>query len=137
MLCTLVVCHYLMFFVYSRKVNDSNDSVIIRLNEKNSPSRDDIKTPNMSESSSSKELSTDEEIHPSGSNKMRFANTEEIKHDHSFYDERRYEKQYTWLYYNFNKIGYLYKICELFYGESSAKPGRSRGNGHIMLLSLR
>ena len=81
-----------MFFVYSRKVNDSNDSVIIRLNEKNSPSRDDIKTPSMSESSSSKELSTDEEIHPSGSNKMRFADTEEIKHDHSFYDERRYEK---------------------------------------------
>ena len=33
----------------------------------------------------------------------------------------------AWLYYNFNKKDYLSKICEVFYGESSAKPGGSRG----------
>ena len=43
-LCTLVVCHY-VFFVYSRKVNDSNDSVNIGTDENNSSSRD-IETPN-------------------------------------------------------------------------------------------
>ena len=37
------------------------------------------------------------------------------------------KKKYTWLYYNFNKKGYLGKICEVFYGESSAKPGGSSG----------
>ena len=42
----LVVCHYLYFFVYSRKVNDSNDSVNIITDENNSSSRD-IETPNM------------------------------------------------------------------------------------------
>ena len=81
----------------------------------------------MSESSSSAELSMDDEINPSGSNEMRFANSEEIRRDHRLFDERRYEKEYTWLYYNFNKKNYLCKICEVFYGESSAKPGGSRG----------
>ena len=81
----------------------------------------------MLESSSSAELSADDEIHPSVSNKMRFASSQETRRDHSLFDERRYEKEYTWLYYNFNKKGYLSKICEGFYGESNTKPGGSRG----------
>ena len=81
----------------------------------------------MSDSLSSAKLSTDEEIHPSGSNEMRFANSEEIRRDHRLFDERRYEKEFTWLYYKFNKKGYLCKICEVFYRESSAKPGGSTG----------
>ena len=84
-----------VFFLYSRKVNDSNDSFNIRTNE-NSSSRDDIKTPNISDSPSSAELSTDDEIHPR-SNEMRFANFEEIRWDYHLFDERRYEKEYTWL----------------------------------------
>ena len=92
----------MVFFLYSRKVNDSNDSFNIRANE-NSSSRDDIKTPNISDSPSSAELSTDDEIHPR-SNEMRFANFEEIRWDYHLFDERRYEKEYTWLYYNFNKV---------------------------------
>ena len=71
-----------VFSFYSWKVNDSNDSVNIRTNEKNSSSRDDIETPNMSELSSSAEVSTDDEIHPPGSNEMRFANSEKIRRDH-------------------------------------------------------
>ena len=43
-LCALVVCHYLYLFVYSRKVNDSNDSTNIRLKEHNPSSKDDIET---------------------------------------------------------------------------------------------
>ena len=84
------------------------------MDENNSSSRDDIKTPNMPESSSSAELSTDVEIHPSESNEMRFANTEKIRRDHCLFDERWYEKEHTWLYYNFNKKSYLCKICEVF-----------------------
>ena len=41
----------------------------------------------MSESSSSAELSTDDEIYPFGSNEMRFANSEEIRRAHSLLDE--------------------------------------------------
>ena len=71
----LLVTNYLCFFVYSTKVNDSNDCVNIRADENNSSSRDDIESLNMSESSSSAELSTDDEIYPFGSNEMRFANS--------------------------------------------------------------
>ena len=39
---------------------------------------------------------------------MRFANSEEIKRDHCLFDERRYEKEYEWLYYNFSKNEYLF-----------------------------
>ena len=91
----------------------------------------------MSESSSSAELSTDDEIHPSVTNEMRFANSEETRRHHCLFDERRYEKEYNWLYYNFNKKDYLRKICDGFYGESSAKPGGSRGHSRIIPLSLK
>ena len=37
------------------------------------------------------------------------------------------EKECTWLYCSFNKKCFLCKICEVFYGESSAKPDGSRG----------
>ena len=57
---------------------------------------------------------------------MHFGNTEEIRCDHHLFNERSYDKEYNWLYYNFNKKGYLSKICEVFCGEPSAKPGRSR-----------
>ena len=116
-----------VFFVYSRKVNDSNDNVNIRTDEKNSLLRDDIKTLNVSELSSSAELSRDDKVHPSGSNEMHFANSEETTCNHCLFDERRYEKEYTSIYYNFNKKGYLCKIFEVFCGESSGKPGGRRG----------
>ena len=74
---------------------------------------------------------TDYEIDVLNENKndlqLRFANSEEIKRDHHLFDERRYEKEYAWLYYNFSKNGYLCKVCEVFYGSSSEKPGESRG----------
>ena len=57
-------------------------------------------------SSSSAELSTNDEMHTSGSNEMCFANSEERRCDHCLFDKRRYEKEYTWLYYNFNKKVY-------------------------------
>ena len=126
-----------VFFVYSRKVNDSNDKVNIKTDESNCSSRDDIEALNMSESSSSAELSTDDEIHPSVTNEMRFANSEETRRHHCLFDERRYEKEYNWLYYNFNKKDYLRKICEGFYAESSAKPGGSTGHSRIIPLSLK
>lgn len=34
------------------------------------------------------------------------------------------------------KKGYLIKVCEVLYGESSSKPGGSLGHGDIMLLHL-
>ena len=34
------------------------------------------------------------------------------------------------------KKGYLIKVCEVLYGESSSKPGGSMGHGDIMLLHL-
>ena len=48
----------------------------------NSSSRDDIETPNMSELSSSAEISTDDKIRPPGSNEMHFANSEKIRRGH-------------------------------------------------------
>ena len=95
--------NYHQLFVYSRKVNDRNDSVNIGTDENNSSSRDDTETPNMSESSSFTELLMDDEMHPPRLNEMRFANTEEIRHDHSLFDERRYKKEYNCLHYEFNK----------------------------------
>ena len=58
---------------------------------------------------------------------IRFANENEIKRDHRLFDERRYEKEYTWLYYNCNKGGYMCKVCEVCYGQSNAKAGGNRG----------
>ena len=117
-----------MLFVHSRKAKDESSSL----------SRDDIQTPNISESSCFAEpSSTDDEIHHSGSNEMCFANIEEIGHNQRLFDERRYEKEYTWLYYNFNKKSYLCKICEVFYGESKTYLVEVGGHGCITLLSLR
>ena len=82
-----------VFLFIIGKVNVSNDIANIRTDENSSSSRDDIETPNRSESSSSVELSTDDKIHPSGSNEMRFANTEEIRCNHHLFDERQYEKK--------------------------------------------
>ena len=58
---------------------------------------------------------------------LRFAKSEEIKRDHHLFDERQYEKEYAWLYYNFSKNGYLCNVREVFYRSSSEKPGGSRG----------
>ena len=55
---------------------------------------------------------------------IRFANEKEIKQDRLF-DERRYKKEYTWLYYNCNRGCYMCKVCEACYGQSNAK---ARGN---------
>lgn len=57
----------------------------------------------------------------------RFANEDEIRKDHRLFDERRYEKEFTWLYYSFNKYGYLCKVCEMVYGDANPKSGGSRG----------
>ena len=46
---------------------------------------------------------------------IRFANEKEIKQDHRLFDEQRYEKKYTWLYYNCNKDGYMCKVCEVLW----------------------
>ena len=61
----------------------------MRMDESNCSSRDDIETVNMSDSSSSAELSLDDKIHPSGSSEMHFANFEEIRQDHRLFDEGR------------------------------------------------
>ena len=84
--------------------------------------------------SSSSELSTDNEIHLSGSNEVRFASIEEIRRDHRLFDERRYGKEYALLHFHFNKKGYLCKSCEIFYVESSVKSGGSRRHCRIMLV---
>ena len=77
------------------------------------------------------DLLTDDEIDVLNENinnlQLRFANNEEMKWDHCLFDEKRYEKEYAWLYYNFSNNGYLCKVCEVFYGSSSEKPGGSRG----------
>ena len=59
---------------------------------------------------------------------LRFVNSEEIKRDYLLFNERQYEKEYAWLYYNLSsRYGYLCKVCEVFYGSSSAKTGGSKG----------
>ena len=69
------------------------------------------------------DLSTDDEIDVLNENKndllLRFANREEIKQDHHLFDERLYEKEYAWLYYNYSKNRYLCKVRKVFYGSSS------------------
>ena len=125
------------FVVYSRKENDSNDSVNIGTNDNNSLSRDDIETPNMSESSSPAEFSTDDEIYPSRSDEMSFANTEKISHDHRFFMKEDLKKHILGCFIISVKIGYFCKICEIFYRESNEKPGGSSGHGRMMLLSLK
>ena len=58
---------------------------------------------------------------------ITFANEKEIKQDHRLFDERCYEKEYTWLYYNCSKGSYMCKVYEICYGQSNAKAGRNRG----------
>ena len=94
-------------------------------------SEEPLSPANQSGTSSEADLSTDDGIDVLNENtnnlQLRFVNSKEIKQDHSLFDERRYEKEYAWLYYNFSKNGYLCKVCEVFYGSSSEKPGGSRG----------
>lgn len=113
----LFVTNYLCFFVFSRKADDSNDS-----NDSVNISTDEniFHKALWNFSSSSMDLSLDDKIHPSGSNEMRFANSEEIRCDHRLFDKkenktnklkkkiRRYEKE--------NKTNELYvqkliKLC--------------------------
>ena len=58
---------------------------------------------------------------------IRFANEKEIKQDYRPFDERCYEKEYTWLYHNCNKGSYVCKVCEICYRQSNAKAGSNRG----------
>ena len=68
---------------------------------------------------------TDDEIDVLNENtndlQLRFANIEETKQDHRLLDERRYEKEYPWLYYNFSKNGYLCVKFVRFFMEVQVK----------------
>ena len=70
---------------------------------------------------------SDLDIEINGGRDKRFTNEKETEQDHRLFDERRYEKEYTWLYYNCNKGGYMCKVCEVYYGQSNAKAGGNRG----------
>ena len=95
-------------------------------------SEEPLSSANQSGTSSEVNLLTDDEIDVLNENtndlQLRFVNSEEIKRDHLLFNERQYEKEYAWLYYNLSsKNGYLCKVYEVFYGSSSAKPGGSKG----------
>ena len=47
--------------------------------------------------------------------------------DHRFYDQSRYEKMYTWLYYNQSERGYMCKVCQVYYRNSPHFSGSNRG----------
>ena len=51
----------------------------------------------------------------------------DIESDHQFYDQSRYEKMHTWLYYNQSERGYMCKVCEVYYGNSPYSSGSNRG----------
>ena len=50
-----------------------------------------------------------------------------VKKDNRLYDEAKYLRQYSWIYYNLEKYGYMCKICEVFYGDQPCPTGRGRG----------
>ena len=69
---------------------------------------------------------------------MRLTNIKEI-HATTVYSMKEDMKKKkgggdTWLYYNLNEKGYLSKISNVFYGDSSAKRGGNRGHVSRMLL---
>ena len=55
-----------------------------------------------------------------------FAHKEYIMKDLRLYDETRYEKLYTWLYFTQVFYGYMCKTCKTFYGKNPM-PSRKVG----------
>ena len=56
-----------------------------------------------------------------------FAPKEYIMKDLRLYDETRYEKLYTWLYFTQVFYGYMCKTCKTFYGKNPMPSGKGRG----------
>ena len=51
--------------------------------------------------------------------------------DLHLYDETRYEKLYTWLYFSQAFHRYMYKTCEVFYGKTLCQVEKGEDLGHI------
>ena len=90
-----------------RRSNHTNETTNANEGACSSWSKEPLSPANKSGTSGKADLSTGDEIDALNENtndlQLRFANSEEIKRDHRLFDERRYEKGYAWLYYNFSK----------------------------------
>ena len=73
-------------------------------------------TVNFDDSNSDSDESSDEEQEESIASASAFAPKESIMKDLRLYEETRFEKLYTWLYFSQAFHGYMCKTCEVFYG---------------------
>ena len=74
----------------------------------------------------SSDTSGDSEIE-SAVNEIGFAKEKDIASDHRLYDQSKYERVYTWLYYNHTLNGYMCKVCDIFYTGTECPTGGDRG----------
>ena len=58
---------------------------------------------------------------------MRFASEKDLEKDQRLYDESRYQKIYTWLYFSHKHSGYMCKLCDVYFGDNPVSSGGSRG----------
>ena len=84
-------------------------------------------TVNFDDSDSDSDETSDEEQEESTASTTGFAPKESIMKDFHLYDETRYEKLYTWLYFSQAFHGYMCKTCEDFYGKNTMPSGKRRG----------
>ena len=104
-------------------------------------SEEPVSPANQSGISSEADLSTDDEIYVLNENtndlQLRFVNSEEIKRDHRLFDERRHEKEYAWLYYNFSKNGFYVKFVRFFMEVQVKNLGEVEEHGRIEQFILK
>ena len=100
---------------------DKAEQIDINTNGNNSDSESDGENDSSDSSSDDESSENYQEKGPS------FASSNDIESDHRFYDQSRYEKMYTWLYYNQSERGYMCKVCEVYYRNSPHFSGSNRG----------
>ena len=84
-------------------------------------------TVNFDDSDSDSDESSDKEQEEPTASTIGFAPKESIMKDLRLYDETRYEKLYTCLYFSQALHGYMSKTCEVFYAKNPVPSGKRRG----------
>ena len=83
-------------------------------------------TVNFDDSDSDSDETSDEEREESIASTSGFAPKGSIMKGLRLYDEARYEKLYTWLYFSQAFHGYMSKTCEVFMGKTLCRGERER-----------
>ena len=76
---------------------------------------------------SDKLASSDDDTENNLSNRFSLPTTKTVLSDYRQFDHTQDQRIYKWLYFSHLKIGFICKICSVFYGESPCPEHTSRG----------